>query len=161
MPAQRVPIRPSPPGEDMSDRMRYGRTPDTICLLAALTLAGGALTISGVVPGTIQGLVGYAVGLLWQAAFSLGAVVALIGVLWRDPLTGWALELSGRIGLSVTAPAYFSVLIVYAVDQGFQAALVTSVVGAIGVASAWRAWQLTRRLEEFRASVRALRGSRR
>lgn len=141
----------------MPDRRRFGRTPDTICLLAAMTLTGLALTVSGQVPNSVLDLVPHAVGLYWSAMFTLSAGVSLVGVLWRDHLTGWALELSGRIGLAGTALAYVVALVDASSHWG--TAIVTGVIASIGAASVWRIWQLVRRFGQFKATVLAYKQS--
>lgn len=139
----------------MPDRRRYARTPDTICTLAALSLVGGAVTITGNVPASIADQVPHWVGLLWSATFALGAGVALLGVLWRDHLTGWVLELSGRIALAPTAAGYAALLAGVATHWG--TAIVVSILAAIGVASGARIYQLLHRFRRFKAVVLAQR----
>lgn len=136
----------------MPDRMHYGRTPDSICLLAGLALAGAALTIAQQVPASVAALAPHWVALVWSATFTLGAAVALTGLLWRDPLTGWVLELSGRIALACTAVGYAIALL--SVASRWGTALIVMIVASIGVASGWRVYQLLRRLENFRAALR-------
>lgn len=142
----------------MPDRRRYGRTPDTICLLASLALAGTALTLAGQVPGSVRDLVPMPVALLWSATFALGAAVTLAGVLWRDPLTGWTLEISGRIALSGTSLAYTLALLESSTQWG--SAIVIVVIFSIGVSSAWRVYQLVRRLDRFMSDIRLYRSAR-
>lgn len=139
----------------MPDRRRYARTPDTICILAALAVVGGAVTVTGNVPASIAEQVPHWVGVLWSATFTLGAAVALVGVLWRDHLTGWVLELSGRIALAPTAVAYAAVLAGAATQWGTS--IVVGIVAAIGVASGVRIYQLLRRFRKFKAVVLAQR----
>lgn len=137
----------------MPDRRRFGRTPDTICLLAVLTVVGAVLTAAGQVPASVQELVPYPVAIFWSVAFTASAAVSLTGVLWRDHLTGWALELSGRIGLAGTCLAY-SIALVGAANY-WGTGIVAGMVFALGVSSVWRVWQLVRRFSQFKATVLA------
>lgn len=136
----------------MPDRRRYARTPDTILLLAACALAGGALTIAGQVPASVLDIAPMWLALVWSAGFSLSAAVALAGVLWRDALTGWLLELAGRVGLALAATGYVVALTAAATRWG--TGLVIAIIAGIAFASGWRVYQLVRRLDEFRTSLR-------
>lgn len=137
----------------MPDRRRFGRTPDTICLLAVLTLVGAVLTVAGEVPKSVAELVPFPLGILWSATFTLAAGVSLAGVLWRDHLSGWAIELSGRIALACTCLAYTVALVGAATVWG--SAIVIGVIFAIGCSSLWRVIQLVVRFDRFKATVLA------
>lgn len=139
----------------MPDRRRYGRTPDTVCLLAALAFVGAVLTITRQVPRSVEDLVPTWAGILWSAVFTVSAALALAGVLWRDHLTGWVLELSGRIGLACTATGYVLALIGSATQWG--TAFVVAIVAAIAAGSVGRVVQLLRRLNNFQATILAQR----
>jgi len=131
--------------------MRYGRTPDTVSLLGVLAIAGTLLTLTGNTPGSVDEVVPYWLGLVWSAVFTLSACVALAGTLWRDALTGWTLELAGRIGLAFTAGAYVVALFNTAAHWG--SSIVIAMVASLSFSSAWRVYQLTRKLDNFRTAV--------
>ncbi|MGB2557723.1 hypothetical protein [Cellulosimicrobium cellulans] len=137
----------------MPDRRRFGRTPDTICLLTVLALSGAVLTLTGKVPQSVAHLVGAPFSLFWSATFTLAAAVSLVGVLWRDHLTGWSIEFSGRIALACTCLAYTVALVGSAKNWG--AGIVIGVIFAVGVSSVWRVYQLVRRFDQFKADVLA------
>lgn len=136
----------------MPDRRRYARTPDTVLLLAACALTSGALTVFGQVPRSVLDIAPMWLALIWSAGFSLAAATALVGILWKDPLTGWLLELAGRVGLAFTALGYVVALTASATQVG--TALVIAIVAGLSVSSGWRVYQLVRRLDEFRTSLR-------
>lgn len=136
----------------MPDRRRYARTPDTILLLTACALTSGLLTILGQVPASVRELAPMWLALVWSGTFALSAATALAGVLWRDALTGWFLELAGRVGLTLTAAGYVLALTAAATQWG--TALVVAIVGGISLSSGWRVYQLVRRLDEFRTTLR-------
>ena len=136
----------------MPDRRRYARTPDTILLLAACAVSAGVLTLVGQAPASILDIAPRWLALVWSAGFSLAATAALLGVLWRDPLTGWLLELAGRVGLAFTALGYVVALTSAATQWG--TALIIAIVAGIAASSGWRVYQLVRRLGEFRESLR-------
>jgi hypothetical protein len=136
----------------MPDRRRYARTPDTILLLTACAVTSGALTLLGQVPASVLELAPLWLALVWSGSFALSAATALAGVLWRDALTGWFLELAGRVGLTFTATGYVLALVAAATQWG--TALVVAIVAGIAMSSGWRAYQLVRRLDEFRATLR-------
>jgi len=137
----------------MPDRRRFGRTPDTICMLVVLALSGAALTVSGKVPPSVLELVPLPLALFWSGTFTAAAGVSLVGVLWRDHLTGWSIELSGRIALACTSLAYTTALIGSASNWG--AIIVIGVIFGIGSSSVWRVYQLVRRYGQFKADVLA------
>lgn len=136
----------------MPDRRRYARTPDTILLLAACALSAGVLTVVGQVPRSVLEIAPMWLALVWSGGFALAAAAALAGVLWRDPLTGWLLELAGRVGLCFTATGYVVALASSATQWGTS--LIIAIIGGIAAASGWRVYQLVRRLGEFRESLR-------
>ena len=136
----------------MPDRRRYARTPDTILLLAACAVTSGVLTAAGQVPRSVLDIAPMWLALVWSAGFSLAAATALAGVLWRDPLTGWLLELAGRAGLTLTALGYVVALTSAATQWG--TALIIAIIGGLAASSGWRVYQLVRRLDEFRTSLR-------
>jgi len=122
-------------------------------MLAVLTLVGAVLTVAGEVPKSVAELVPFPLGILWSATFTLAAGVSLAGVLWRDHLSGWAIELSGRIALSCTCLAYTVALVGAATVWG--SAIVIGVIFAIGCSSLWRVIQLVVRFDQFKATVLA------
>lgn len=136
----------------MPDRRRYARTPDTILLLAACATSAGALTAVGQVPRSVLEIAPMWLALIWSGGFALAAAAALAGVLWRDPLTGWLLELAGRVGLAFTATGY--VVALAAAATGWGTGLIIAIIAGIAVASGWRVYQLVRRLDEFRLALR-------
>jgi len=142
----------------MPDRRRFGRTPDTICILAVLTFVGAGLTVSRQVPPSVLELVPEPLALVWSATFTASAGLSLAGVLWRDHLNGWGIELCGRIALACTCLAYFTALAGKASNWG--SAIVVGLILAVGVASVWRMYQLLRRFDQFKADVLALRAMR-
>lgn len=135
----------------MPDRRRYGRTPDTVCLLAALALAGIVLAVTGTAPISVSEIVPAYVGVIWAATFGLAALLSLVGLYWTEDQEGWVLELSGRIALAFTAAGYAIAIGVNATHFGTM--LVTIIVASISCSSFWRIWQLVRRLSQFRDAI--------
>lgn len=136
----------------MPDRRRFGRTPDTILLLTALTLAAGVVTIARQAPASVLEIVPLWAALVWSGTLAVGAAVALAGVLWRDELWGWGLELSGRIAVAGTCAAYGWALWSTATTLG--SSLLLGLVVGIAIASVVRVWQLVRRWQQFLDAVR-------
>lgn len=137
----------------MPDRRRYGRTPDTVCLLIALAIAGLVLAVTGEVPLSVKEIVPPYVGLLWASTFGLASLISLVGLYWHDDQEGWVLELSGRIALTGTASGY--AIAIGNNAQHFGTILITMIVASIAVSSAWRIYELVRRLSQFRAAILA------
>lgn len=142
----------------MPDRMKRGRNADTICILAAIALSAATLTLTGTLPGSVSELVPAWVGLAWASVYTVSAGLSLTGVLWRDELTGWGIELTGRIPLAVTSLLYFAML--RSEMTSFGTWIVLAIVGAIGVASVIRAFQLTRDTGKFKEASVAIREAR-
>ena len=136
----------------MPDRRRVERTPDTLLLLSTCALSAGVLTATGQVPLSILKVAPAWVGLVWSGALALAAATALIGVLYREPLMGWVLELAGRLGLLVGCLGYAVALVGTATAWG--SSLIIAIITGIGVSSGWRAWQISRRLESLRSMLR-------
>lgn len=139
--------------ELMPERRRYERTPDTLIMLAVIAIVGTIMTLLGEVPTSIYMTTPRWAGLLWSAAFSTAALVSLIGVLHREPLTGWLLELAGRAGLLVGAFGYVVALAHYATN--LRPALQIGIIAGIGISAGWRVYQLTLRLRALRAALKA------
>lgn len=136
----------------MPDRMKQGRTPDTVFMLAGLAVGGAFLTAAGYVPGSVQFITPAWGGVLWGAVLSLSATLSLLGVLWRNPVTGWALEVSGRPGVALTCIGYAGAL-AHRLDEDFGAGLAVVLFGAFGLASLFRTYRLVHHLAAFREAV--------
>jgi hypothetical protein len=140
--------------------MRYGRTPDTVCLLAGMAVVGTILTAVGFLPPSVQALAPPWVAAFWGAVLASSSALALAGVLWRDPLWGWALELAGRPGVACSCAGYAAALAM-TMGTNYGAALAVVVFGSIAVSSGLRIYQLTRRIQQFLDAIAAQRGGRR
>lgn len=135
------------------DRRRYARTPDTLALLAIAATAGLVQIVTGAYPGTVLRLVPEVWAGVWAWSLLVSALLALIGVVVRDDLDGWVLELSGRIGVTFTAGAYTFALLTQA-NEPLRSALVIGFTAALAVSSGWRTWQLVRRIRQWLTTVR-------
>lgn len=136
----------------MPDRRRYERSPDTLALLASLAIGGALLTVFNVVPASVAAIAPPGVALAWSATLSLGAGVALAGVVARSPTRGWGLEAIGRGCLAPILLGYAVALASAASNAGTWFLIVMFV--ALAAASAARCYQTVRRLGEFRAALR-------
>lgn len=132
------------------------RQPDAVCILAAMAVAGGMLTATGYIPDSVASVVPEWLGYLWGAALAASSAVALAGVLWRDAVVSWQLELTGRPGVAGTCLAY-AVAVAAGMGSNWGALLAVVVFGAIGVGSLWRCFRLMRRFREVRAVILAER----
>lgn len=142
----------------MPHRRRYARTPDTILLLSALTASAAVVAVTGLVPPAVHVLVTPAVSTAWACVLAISAATALLGVLWRDPVTGWALEIAGRVGLTAAMTAYAVALIDQAADPSTPAPTVVdlvylAVIVGIATSSAWRCRQLWHQWSEYRHTL--------
>lgn len=138
----------------MPDR-RYSRTPDTLAVLTACALAGLLLAVTRTVPGSVDDLVPRWVGLAWAVIFSASATASLVGLLHRDQITGWFLEVFGRIVLAGAAAVYC--LALTAVATSWNSTVIICLTGAIAFSSAYRARQVLRRLHEVKDALRKAR----
>lgn len=139
----------------MPDRMIRGHNPDTITWFTIMCVVSAVLTVAGETPGSVQELVPFWLGMVWSAWFSVSCGLVVAGVLCRDHLLGWRLEVSGRVGAVFTAAAY-TVALADAM-QWWGTALVLSMIAGIGVSSAWRLFDLGRHFAEFKTWVGAVR----
>lgn len=135
------------------DRRRYARTPDTIALLTLAAAAGLVQILTGTYPGTVLRLVDDTWAGVWAWSLLVSAALALLGVLIRDDLDGWVLELSGRVGITLTTTGY-TLALVTQTDDPLRSALVIAFTAAVAVSSGWRTWQLGRRLRQWLTVVR-------
>lgn len=147
----------------MPDRRRYGRSPETIAILAGAALSGALQTSLGRVPASIADLVPQAVGIAWGVTFTLAAVACLTGLYWpahdaRSEETGYIVELSGRFALSLTSLGYVLALLAYGTltTGGLTLALVTAIL----VSSVVRIFQLTLKLRRWQENLDVIRGAR-
>lgn len=132
---------------------RYERTPDTLVMLHLIAATGVLLTLLGEAPRSINESTPRWAGIVWSAAFSASALIALAGVLHRDPMTGWLLELAGRAGLAFGAFGYVAALAYY--NTALNTLWTAAFVGGIGLASLFRVLQLVRRLSILRRALKA------
>lgn len=135
----------------MPDR-RYSRTPDTVAMLVACTVSGVLLAVTRTVPTSVEGIVPWWIGLIWSLLFAGSALVSLVGLLHRDQITAWVLEVTGRWVLAGTAAVYCLALATTATSLG--SAAIVALAAAVAAGSAGRAWQVWRRLDQFKAALR-------
>lgn len=135
----------------MRDARRLARHPDTVLLLGLLVFTATTTTLTGNLSPAVAKVAPLWLGLLWSGTFAIAGFLALLGAMWRDPLVGWLLELVGRIGLAVTGLGFSLALIAGASDAG--AAVAIGFVVGITISSGVRAWQVYKRLEEFRGAL--------
>lgn len=128
------------------------RTPDTICLLAALAVTGATTAVTGVAPIPISQLSTGTGARIWSIALALSSLLALLGVLYRDPLTGWRVELYGRAGLAMVSLGYVFALLDDADSLEVVAAM--GLVGAIAIASIWQCIRILVVLRQLHVNVR-------
>lgn len=139
------------------DRRRYVRSPDTIAILSLSLLAGAVQIVSQSYPGSVLGMVSATWAATWAWSLVGTAGLCIAGILVRDDLDGWVIEVSGRIGLTLTMSAYTVALWVGTEDR-LGAALVLAFTAGIALSSAWRVWQLLRRLGQWRSALHRTRG---
>lgn len=135
------------------ERRRYERTPDTLVMMATIAVVGGVLTLLGEAPSSVNEVSPDWAALIWSSTFSAAAAVTLVGVLYRDPMTGWLLEIVGRSGLTLGALGYVAALA--ETSSGPRSFWAIAFVGGIGLSSAWRVRQLRIRLATLRAALKA------
>jgi hypothetical protein len=146
----------------MPDRRRAARNPDTIVLLASLAVAGLGLTLAGVPPFAVMILVPKPLALAWSAVLGVAAALALAGVLWRDELIGWSLEVGGRIGVACTTAAYAIALVDAWAEPTLPGpapvdVITVTVIAGITVSCVARLWVLVRRWREYWAIIHQAR----
>jgi len=140
----------------MPDRMRQARNPDTLSVLSGMAFAGAVMTAVGFVPETVADVVPRWLGYIWSISLSCASIVSLAGILWRDQLTGWQLELAGRWGVMCTTLGY-TLALVSTMTSKWGAMLAVVVFGSLAVASLIRCFHLIFHFQDFQAVVLAQR----
>lgn len=129
------------------NRHVYVSPPDTVFLMF-LSATSGALSLTGLsASDAVQSIVPFWVGVAWGALLTLGAIIALIGIFWRDPVTGLEIEAAGRWMLGPASVAYTVALVAYADGIFFPALFVL----AFGIACMVRLVDISRMLREWKA----------
>lgn len=137
----------------MAIRRRLDRTPDTVTVLALTTLSGASVLLTRTPPAAMDALAPTWLGLAWGLAMTASSACALVGAFWPEELTGWGLELAGRITLAVTLGLYGVAIALYITSPG--AAISLGLAVAFAASSGWRAFLLARRLRAWRVFLRA------
>lgn len=137
----------------MPDRRRYGRTPDAVFMLALCAAIGTVQVITLHVPDSVLALVPLGVGVFWAGTFALSAAASLVALYWRDLADSWLIELAGRLVLAAAAAAYTYAIASSVAHPGSW--LVVGFIAGIALASAARAWQIIRRLRQYRRDLEA------
>lgn len=132
----------------MPNRLAAARNPDTVVVMAACMLAGLVQLVSGEYPGTVLALVSEPWAMGWAWSLVISAALCLLGVMVKDDLDGWVLQLSGRLGLAPTAAGY-AFAIWSASGSRVSSALVLAFSGGVAIASGVWVWMLTRRLNRW------------
>lgn len=133
------------------DARRFARHPDTVVLLSLLLFLATATTLTGNVSPAVQKVAPIWLGLVWSGTFALACGIALAGVLWRDPIVGWLMELVGRVTLAITSFGFTFALVAGMSSPGALVAI--GFVAAICVSSVVRVKQIVKRLHEFRGAL--------
>lgn len=121
----------------------YARQPFEICFLIGGAMTGMVQTFTDIVPPSIEYMLSPTWQTGWAIAFALSSLVALMGVTFRDEVSGLFWESVGLFGVTFTAWAY-SYSIFYRLE--FSSAYQTgSIFFIYGVACAWR-WIIIRRV---------------
>lgn len=132
----------------MIELHKSSRHPFEVLVVGFCVYSGAAQTFSRSAPSVVAD----AVSPVFQTAFSatmlVAGLLALVGIVLRDPEDGLHFELSGMIGLGTANLVYGTTVILQApVPVASYAGPITL---GIGVACFWRAWRIARRLWELR-----------
>jgi len=134
-------------GVNVPDRRKYDRNPDTLVVLSVCATIVGAMVVLASPPGSLVEAWGQTWAMVWCVITGSAFIIALAGVLWRDAVVGWAIELSGRVALATGLAVYFGVLTASLTNSG--SALVAGLVLAIAASSGWRARDLFKRVRSW------------
>lgn len=98
---------------------------------------GIPLTFGGATPGSIAEVLSPLQRDIWGIMLCLGAMVALVGIAWKDRVTGIILEQIGLMAVGCSTILYALVILYVAGPSGYLSA---GIVGSYGLAciSRWR-----------------------
>lgn len=94
-------------------------------------------------PGSVDAELPLAVAVGWSFVLTLGAMLALMGIYWKDRITGLIMEQLG-IGFVGVAAAIYVGTALYAI--GWAAAIPGAVLGGFALSCGWRYRQIQRTL---------------
>lgn len=134
------------------ERRKYDRNPDTLLVLSVGTAVLTIVVLAQSPPGSLLEAWGPPWAMVWSVVTALAFLTALVGVLLRDPLMGWATELGARIVLASSLGVYCAVLL-HAIEEP-GSLIVAGLVLAIAASSLWRVVQLAGRLRSWERLAR-------
>jgi len=135
--------------------MRIDRNPFEVYLLIACVLAGVLLLFTPATPATMAATLSPVLVDLWSAMLSVGGFVALSGIVWRNRVTGVALEQVGLVSTGAASVVYAAAIFVVNPVAGYVAA---SLIGAFGLACLVRWKQLRDLLRAAQHEIEAHAG---
>lgn len=103
----------------------------------------------GAVPGSLALLLPSWARIAWLLTVLVGCVAVLVGVFWRDAITGMFIESVGLSAVSMSIITYSLGIFVVTADDGGRGVLSAALTLMFGVAFGWKYVQL-------RAAIRRL-----
>lgn len=135
----------------MRTRLDTGRYPFEMFILALCLLSGIPLLLGNPKPMSIDTLVPGWAATLWGVGLSGGAGLALVGIAWRERITGIILEQIGLVATGLASLFYVLCIVLVVGKAGVSGA---AVIGGFGVACLWQWWQLERLLARIKQIAR-------
>lgn len=126
------------------------RHPFELFTLGLCAFVGLPLLVGEARPGSISALLPPWAGDVWGAMLVVGALVALLGIYWRNRVTGIVLEQIGLMSVGLGALFYTLVVVI---QNGVPALYATIFVGGFGTSCLWRYFQLARFLKTLRKAA--------
>lgn len=135
----------------VTNRHVFVGPPDTVFLMT-LCVSSGVLNFLEIIgKSPVDTKVHYWTAVAWAVVLTSGAMFALVGIYWKNPITGLEIESAGRWMLGPTSLAYALAL------WGFQDLIIPALfVAAFGITCLFRIRDIRRILREWKAYASGL-----
>lgn len=138
------------PIERMPERVKVlesSRHPFQIFTLWLCVAVGVPLLLGKVEANSINATMAPGARTIWASLLAGGAVIALLGMIWRNRATGLVIE---QVGLVATGGATLVYAAAILASVGKGGAVATINLFSFGAAALWRWWQIQRQLIDAR-----------
>lgn len=142
----------------LNDKPPGGLHPYVIWLPFALAIIGLPLVFGGARPGSIAALLNPILVRFWGGFFLFGGPMTVVGLYWRNRVTGMIIEQIGSVAVAIGALLYAGALL--SVIPITSSIVVVAVFGSLGGACIARWFQLRRLLNEAIHEARRLQEGR-
>lgn len=123
------------------------RHPFEVAMLSVAAIIGASRLLAHT-SGTLERALPDLLVITWYVLLTLSSVTGLVGIFWREPVTGLLIERAGMSGMFASCIVYTTVLIAF---SGWAAVAAAGFVLGFAVAALIRALDIGRMLVRIRA----------